>query len=276
MQIENIEMDSTTFTGSRRRPLHILGAGGVGSNLFAIFLENLEQFTCKIYDHDTIEPHNLNRSYVFSTFSIGKLKVKALEELHRMCTINGVEAGSMQPPSAVFSEIWQGSAPFPVAPQIRSDLEPYGTAFNSSYATHNYGQLRATMVGKAARINRDNFNPASVMGVIIDARDSTDPNIVIDRTYLKLAYNGGSELSFHFGPAFHRFSIWDIGGDNSYEVVPSFFVPAALLSEFTYFFLQYISPKKITKTRACIHKIDIDEELDDVMYDASSIYEEEE
>jgi hypothetical protein len=267
MKLENVVLDSSTFTNSRRRGIHIFGAGGVGGNLFATVMENLENFSCKIYDYDTIEPHNLNRSYVFPMASIGEPKVKVLEDIGRLSRLSFDTTKHAAISSRGGSVKSQNL--YPTIPQF--------LRFNELYTNRNEGsQVLAPfdtipkIIGYNARVTRENFNSSKNMGVFIDARDSTDPNIVIDRTYVKLAYNGGSKLSFTFGPAFLRHCIGR--NNNSYEVVPSFFIPAALLAEFTFFFLLYISPKKITPTRANIYKIDIDDECKEIMYDCSDLY----
>jgi hypothetical protein len=74
------------------------------------------------------------------------------------------------------------------------------------------------------------INSTSLLeGLIVDCRDTIDPNLLPPATWIKASYNGGSSMSWHFLPSVTNHAIWrSDGGDNSYEVTPSFYVPAAM------------------------------------------------
>jgi hypothetical protein len=69
----------------------------------------------------------------------------------------------------------------------------------------------------------------SLEGLIIDCRDTIDPDLLPDNVWVKASYNGGSAMSWHFLPNVTNHAIWRSNvGDNSYEITPSFYVPAAM------------------------------------------------
>lgn len=105
-------------------------------------------------------------------------------------------------------------------------------------------------------------------GVIIDARDTLDPSKIPDGTWLKLAYDGGSNVSFTWLPAVVADKVFDLsaGRSNSYEVVPSFYVPAALLAVLALRFMEFANFAEITELRAGTFHCDIDNMIDEVSY----------
>ena len=106
------------------------------------------------------------------------------------------------------------------------------------------------------------------IGIIIDARDTLDPSKIPEKTWLKLAYDGGSNVSFTWLPAVVADKVFDLsaGRNNTYEVVPSFYVPAALLAVLAMRFLEFPNFAEITELRAGTFHCDIDKMVDEVSY----------
>jgi hypothetical protein len=205
--------------GKMKYSVNLLGVGGVGSNILwqACRAPYPERLIFKIYDHDTIELHNLNRTMLFDLDTVGQQKVGAAA---RACS-------------------------------RRTRLEQNG---------------REPMV-RVAQAQRVDGTHRLQMGTIIDARDTLDPTAMLPGTWIKLAYNGGSEISFTWKPEVVVHKIIDLNpGRSSYEVVPSFFVPAALLTVATFNFMRFLNFLEITDHRAGTFFMDIDELVDQTAY----------
>jgi hypothetical protein len=120
---------------------------------------------------------------------------------------------------------------------------------------------------QATAIMVDSHTPL-MMGLTIDARDTLDPTKMPPRTWLKLAYNGGSLIGFTWRPDLVARYVIDLEGGRSsaYEVVPSFYVPAALLAVLALNFARYLNFLEITEQRAGTCTMDIDEVVQTVSY----------
>jgi hypothetical protein len=94
-----------------------------------------------------------------------------------------------------------------------------------------------------------------------------DVNMMPPGIWLKLAYNGGSEISFTFKPSVVASKVFSLRpGGNSYEVVPSFYVPAALLAVAALNFMRFLNFLEITDHRAGTFSMDIDSLVEEVAY----------
>lgn len=217
--VARLEMKPVT-TSSIRRRINLLGAGGVGSNFVRLCCMQYGNFAISVYDHDTVELHNLNRTSMFSLQDAisGQSKVAALR--YAAGGVSGVQVNSSQ------------------NPVVRAAREEVG-------ATYGLG-----------------------IGLTIDARDTMDPAKILPGTWLKLAYDGGSNISFTWLPAVVADKVFDLtaGRSNTYEVVPSFYVPAAMLSAMALRFLQFPNFLEITELRAGTFHCDIDDLAEQVSY----------
>ena len=106
------------------------------------------------------------------------------------------------------------------------------------------------------------------IGIIIDARDTLAPSMIPAKTWLKLAYDGGSNVSFTWLPAVVADKVFDLsaGRSNTYEVVPSFYVPAALLGVLALRFMEFPNFLEITELRAGTFSCSLDDLVDTVSY----------
>jgi len=105
-------------------------------------------------------------------------------------------------------------------------------------------------------------------GVIIDARDTLDVEKMVPNTWLKLGYDGGSSIAFTFLPHIVAKNVFDLNSnvDNTYAVVPSFYVPAALLSCLAFRFMEFLNLIEIPDSKAGTVSFDIDCLADEVTY----------
>ena len=103
-------------------------------------------------------------------------------------------------------------------------------------------------------------------GMIVDARDTMDPSKMVAGTWVKLAYNGGSELSLTWRPDLVADRLIDLGGRSAYEVVPSFFVPAAMLAVLAFNFMRFLNFLEIPEGRAGTYQLDLDRTVSDLSY----------
>ena len=186
-------------TPDRKIRASLLGVGGVGINILETVSHihsGLAETKFVIYDHDTVEFHNLNRTTAFKLSDLGQEKVRVARN-HYSCV--------------------------------------YG--FYNSRVT-------------------ETFSP---QGLIIDARDTLDPSQLLPNTWIKLAYDGGSNISFTWHPKIVASRLLTLDDGNSYAVVPSFFVPAALLGVLTLRFLEFPVIAKIPEANAGTIHLDIDQ-----------------
>ena len=210
-----------------RKSMCVLGVGGVGSNIVrtAVDLEN--QLKLHIYDFDSVERHNLNRS---SLFGVNEVINPAITSTYRLKT-----------------EI--------VARR----------AINLSKMLYRTNIPKITVATRHTKVN-----PAMTLprGTVIDARDTMDPTKMHARSWLKMAYDGGSNIGFTFLPYIVAEKVIDLSGGrtNSYEITPSFYVPAAILGVMGFRFMQYPNFTEITNLRAGTCSFDIDTLIDDVSY----------
>ena len=107
-------------------------------------------------------------------------------------------------------------------------------------------------------------------GTIIDARDTLDVTKMSPKTWIKLAYDGGSNISFTWRPDIVSRLVFNLDTTDSYAVVPSFYVPAALLGVFALRFLEFANFREITELRAGTVHYDIDGLIDDIALTISS------
>jgi hypothetical protein len=187
--------------------VNLLGVGGVGTNLLAVLARQPGRQVL-IYDHDTVEMHNLNRTRMFTIADVGRRKVTAAAE---------------------------------VANEISGRLH------HGEVCRHQYN----------VEVLAD--SPLPPQSVTIDARDTMDVTKMHPQAWIKLAYDGGSNIGFTFKPAVVAAKIVDLGGGSSYEVVPSFFVPAALLALLAVNFMRYMNFLEITDLKAGTCNVEIDE-----------------
>ena len=166
--VRKLETRPVTTSNIRKR-INLMGVGGVGSNLVRTICRDASRFAVRIYDHDEVELHNLNRTSMFklSDAIVRKKKVYAIRE-----RANELTGGYGNP---IIS-----------AQNLQTDRE---SEFDQ--------------------------------GIIIDARDTLDPLKVPPKTWLKLAYDGGSDVSFTWLPVVVADKVFDMnaGRSNTYEVV---------------------------------------------------------
>jgi ThiF family len=197
-----------------RRRVNLMGVGGVGSNLVRTICRRAESFAVRIFDHDKVELHNLNRTSMFSLSSAmtHRDKVKAIQGRANALT---------------------GCNPVVAALAVETNRE-------------------------------SEFD----VGIIIDARDTLDPLKVPKRTWLKLAYDGGSDVSFTWLPAEVADKVFDLTANrrSTYEVVPSFYVPAALLGVLALRFLEFPNFLEITPLRAGTFQMNLDDLANEISY----------
>ncbi len=217
--VRRLETKPVTSTNVRKR-VNLMGVGGVGSNLVRTICRDPRRFAVRIFDMDTVELHNLNRSSMFDLVSA-------------MCKSKKVHTIRSMAMSAVSR----------ISPTIENPV------------------VDATNV----ETNRDSeFD----IGTIIDARDTLDPLKVPKKTWLKLAYDGGSDVSFTWLPVAVVDKIFDLTANrtNTYEVVPSFYVPAAMLGVLALRFMEFPNFLEITELRAGTFHCNLDVAIDDVSY----------
>ena len=223
-EVRKLETRPVTTSNIRKR-INLMGVGGVGSNLVRTICRDAARFAVRIYDHDEVELHNLNRTSMFklSDAIVRKKKVYAIRE-----RANELTGGYGNP---IIS-----------AQNLQTDRE---SEFDQ--------------------------------GIIIDARDTLDPLKVPPKTWLKLAYDGGSDVSFTWLPVVVADKVFDMnaGRSNTYEVVPSFYVPASLLGVLALRFMEFPNFLEITELRAGTFSCSLDELVDTVSYQWESGDEEE-
>lgn len=174
------------------------------------------RITLRIFDHDDVELHNLNRTSMFSLSDAMTRKKKV-----------------------------------------------YAIRDRAAALTSHYSNPVISAVPQMT--DRDSeFD----QGIIVDARDTLDPLKVPKKTWLKLAYDGGSDVSFTWLPVVVADKVFDLNANrsNTYEVVPSFYVPAALLSILALRFMEFPNFLEITEMRAGTFHMNLDEMVDQVSY----------
>jgi hypothetical protein len=208
-----------TFSQQRKK-IAILGVGGVGSNLVRQIMplqrNRKVPFNVSIYDHDTVELHNLNRTSMFSVKDAfaGVTKVNAIKD---MCST-----------------------------VARLEIARYMQA-----------------------ITKENFRESEFQRtLIVDSRDTMAPDKIIPGTWLKLAYDGGSDIGFTWRPDIVADMIFDLTANvsNTYAVTPSFYVPAVILSIMAYRFMQFLNFLEITELRAGTYQCNIDSVIESISY----------
>lgn len=113
-------------------------------------------------------------------------------------------------------------------------------------AAAQYINLQKYTVNK--KVNKENYlydsythieRRRSYVPLIIDARDTLDPTAMIPNSWIKMGYDGGSNISFTFHPEIAAKYIFNLNENNSYEVVPSFYVPAAIQATLCMYFTTF-------------------------------------
>jgi len=221
-EVRNLAINtSLTKRGSRKYFINVLGVGGVGSNIADFIARNAQNsrtsisVRLRIYDSDTVELHNLNRSWPFRLDDIGRTKVDAVR---RNCN--------------------EGMT-------VDNSLAPIAEA-------------------NAMTVTSETELP---MGLTIDARDTLNPSLIHEKSWIKLAYDGGKMISFVFRPSVVVKRLISLGGDGGYVVVPSFFVPAAILAVMSLYFARFKSLVEVTDHRAGAVDFDIDRLMENCMYE---------
>jgi hypothetical protein len=225
-EVRKLETRPITTSNVRKR-VNLMGVGGVGSNLVRTICRDAARFAVRIYDHDEVELHNLNRTSMFklSDAVAQKKKVYAIRD--------------------------------------RAEEMGRGNYFSNPIIS--------------AQVMQTDRDSEFDQGVIIDARDTLDPLKVPPKTWLKLAYDGGSDVSFTWLPVVVADKVFDMnaGRSNTYEVVPSFYVPAALLGVLALRFMEFPNFLEITELRAGTFSCSLDDLVDTVSYQWESGDEEE-
>ena len=225
--VRNLETKPVTTSNVRRR-INLLGVGGVGSNVARICYREQHRFALSIFDHDEVELHNLNRTSMFSVKD-ALTKTRKVQAIHNATSHSDAKTRKVQ---AIHN------------------------------ATSHSDMIRAKSATEVTKTSEFDI------GIIIDARDTLDPSKIPEKTWLKLAYDGGSNVSFTWLPAVVADKVFDLsaGRNNTYEVVPSFYVPAALLAVLAMRFLEFPNFAEITELRAGTFHCDIDKMVDEVSY----------
>ena len=189
---------------------NILGVGGIGSIfaeiknfvfpcVSAIMQIGLEEsrrtYRFSILDMDTIELHNLNRSSIFNR-GHAITKAKKVNVVERELENKSGRMVSLFPINKVFSKHLD-------APYTQQSREALGELFGST--------LRG-------------MKTLSSQGAVIDCRDVISSSITIDKTNMKLSYDGDNRLGFHFNLDKFVNTLFVLPGSN-YAVIPSFVVP---------------------------------------------------
>lgn len=104
------------------------------------------------------------------------------------------------------------------------------------------------------------------IGMIVDCRDTLDVTKISPKTWIKLAYDGGTNISFTWRPDIVAARVFSLDDTNSYAVVPSFYVPAALLGVMMYRFMCFHNFVNITELKAGTFHMDIDEMATELSY----------
>lgn len=89
---------------------------------------------------------------------------------------------------------------------------------------------------------------------VIDCRDTLEPSAILKQTWIKLAYDGGNEMAFHFNPKEYCVGFFSLGG--SYDVVPSFYVTANMLGTISIFLNSFRSLALNIKPQEVQFKLD--------------------
>jgi hypothetical protein len=105
------------------------------------------------------------------------------------------------------------------------------------------------------------------MGITVDARDTMDPMQMHRSTWMKLAYDGGSNISFTLKPELVARHVVRLDDSDSYAVVPSFFVPASMLATLCLHFMRYTNILEVTDHRAGTVHFEIDELAEELSYE---------
>jgi hypothetical protein len=215
--VRRLETKPVTATAVRKR-VNLMGVGGVGSNLARTICRQAYRFAVRIFDHDEVELHNLNRTSMF-TMHDAMHKVKKVNAIRNRAGFLATKVGAENP------------------------------------------------IVDATNVMTDRESEFDI-GVIIDARDTLDPNKIPKGTWLKLAYDGGSDVSFTWLPVVVADKVFDLNAhrSNTYEVVPSFYVPAAMLGVLALRFLEFPNFAEITDLRAGTVHLNLDQLIDDISY----------
>lgn len=195
--------------GRINNAINVIGAGGIGS-VFAEFFVNYEfetltnvmtslirntrnRYRLALTDMDDIEIHNLNRSSIFAFADVQhkRMKTEAL---------------------STFLAADHANSTFSTNPVIKTLSGPY---FDKSRE-----ELHTLFASGTGRCSKTQI----AKGLVIDCRDVLNSDYTIEKTALKLSYNGDKRLGFHFNLDRFVDTIFVLPGSN-YDVVPSFCVP---------------------------------------------------
>lgn len=215
--VRRLETRSVTTSRMRKR-INLMGVGGVGSNIVRTICRQPRRFAVRIFDMDTVELHNLNRSSMFTVRNA----------INSSRKVNAIRENANKHAVALHAD---------------------NPVIDASHVT----------------IDRDS---EFEIGVIIDARDTLDPLKIPQKTWLKLAYDGGSDVSFTWLPLVVVDKVFDLSmnRNNTYEIVPSFYVPAAMLGVLALRFMEFPNFLEITDLRAGTFHCNLDVAVDDVAY----------
>ena len=226
-QVENLRFCEIRNPGGRRRFINVLGAGGIGSNMTRLACRLYKDLSVNLFDFDTLEFHNLNRT---SMFPVVKSLSGASAKVHVLAKSTVLLARAISTTSDVSAVI-----------------------------------SRVVNTSSLMTVTENSSLPSGAL--TIDARDSLDPTKITSNTWIKLSYDGGSSIAFTFRPKIVASRVIDIAGRSSYEVTPSFYVPAAFLCTMGMRFSQFFNLLNITDIRAGTFECDIDDFMNNASFD---------
>jgi len=244
IQINNIVTDNDrkgTFVS-------VLGAGGVGGCMANTILSRPflmgdclrpDRNTYEFIDYDVVEPHNLNRSSYLELDSVGSLKIEAIGRSRKFRIINRLS----------YSRVTSQCNPENTNMNLFNEARSKSNLFLRCEKVQNVDDLKNHL--SHTRVPRNRF--------IIDCRDTLNSEVILEDTWVKLAYDGGNDLAFHFNPKEYVGKLLNTGDGGNYDVVPSFYVPANILANTSLFF-SIFRPLKINKKG-----MEVRMELDDLI-----------
>jgi hypothetical protein len=103
--------------------------------------------------------------------------------------------------------------------------------------------------------------------LVIDARDTMNESDMFPEIWIKLAYDGGSNISFTFHPYIvSKYTMHLNMTENAYAVQPSFYVPSKVLAFMTCRIMQYKQLLSIAKEKAGTILFNIDDVINNISY----------
>lgn len=201
------------MNGAPSKRLVILGAGGIGGNFATMFYHNIRHSekdvsVLAVYDDDVLEITNINR-LPYSVLDTGNTKVslfrnkyqKTKEQLS-ISTANG----SISSPNFPYYENKRIN-------NERDFLNSMGKIFNFPEGTMT--------------LKKWEYIASKYHIVVIDCRDTRNPEAIFPEIDIKLTYNGGNIFVIEFNPDETK-NTYEDDGQNHYTITPSFFAPPVM------------------------------------------------